>query len=233
MGCSPPKHDNTSKVIIIQEIRNKRISTVQELEIDATSFVMQGTGLISENYTITDTLSTSPYGIVQKAIHIATQQIRAIKSINKSLILQNSLNLNKFFHEIEVLKLTDHPNIVHLFEFYEDTDSYHLVTEFIEGGEFFDFIVKNNSLSETTASYFMRQLLSAMFYCHSKKIVHRDLKPENLLMDKHASDANLKIIDFGISTILDAHDNIPQQFGSTFYIAPEVFDKIYDEKCDI
>jgi serine/threonine protein kinase len=48
----------------------------------------------------------------------------------------------------------------------------------------------------------MRQLLSAVSYCHSQGIVHRDLKPENLLLDKFSANAVLKIIDFGTSTIL-------------------------------
>ena len=59
-------------------------------------------------------------------------------------------------------------------------------------------------LSEPIAAKFMRQILSAVAYCHSNNIVHRDLKPENLLLDKEAPDATVKVIDFGTSCV---HDN--------------------------
>ena len=45
----------------------------------------------------------------------------------------------------------------------------------------------------------MKQVLSAINYCHSKNIVHRDLKPENLLLDKDEINPKIKIIDFGTS----------------------------------
>mgnify|MGYP002712391611 CR=1 FL=1 len=45
----------------------------------------------------------------------------------------------------------------------------------------------------------MKQLLSAVFYCHSNNIVHRDIKPENILLASKEPDANLILIDFGFS----------------------------------
>lgn len=45
----------------------------------------------------------------------------------------------------------------------------------------------------------MKQLLSAVVYCHSRKIVHRDLKPENLLLDSNLQIDSIKVIDFGTS----------------------------------
>ena len=45
----------------------------------------------------------------------------------------------------------------------------------------------------------MKQIISAVLYCHQKGIVHRDLKPENILMEDPNSFSNLKVIDFGTS----------------------------------
>jgi len=73
---------------------------------------------------------------------------------------------NSFFAEVDILISLDHPNIVKLYEFYEDTTQYHLVTELVKGGELFDFITKSRMLSEPIAARFMRQLLSAVSYCH-------------------------------------------------------------------
>lgn len=79
----------------------------------------------------------------------------------------------------------------------------------------------------------MRQLLSAVAYCHSKNVVHRDLKPENLLLDSEDKEATLKVIDFGTSHIFDSEHKMYGSIGTPLYIAPEVLSGYYAEKCDI
>lgn len=66
---------------------------------------------------------------------------------------------------------------------------------------------------------------------HSKGIVHRDIKPENMLFEKKTK--LVKIIDFGISTKLEAKSFLNCRVGTPYYIAPEVLNKKYDQKCDI
>jgi len=78
----------------------------------------------------------------------------------------------------------------------------------------------------------MKQLLSAVAYCHNKQIVHRDLKPENLLLVKPDS-FDIKVIDFGLSRTFTPEKNMYSKMGTPFYIAPEVLKKKYNEKCDI
>ena len=79
----------------------------------------------------------------------------------------------------------------------------------------------------------MKCLLSAIVYCHKYNIVHRDLKPENLLYESSKKDANLKVIDWGTSKIADPNEVMKQKFGTPYYIAPEVLEGNYTEKCDI
>jgi calcium-dependent protein kinase len=76
-----------------------------------------------------------------------------------------------------------------------------LVTELCTGGELFDEITKRSHFSEHDAAVIIKQVLSAVSYCHSKNICHRDLKPENILLDSKATTANnsIKVIDFGAS----------------------------------
>jgi calcium-dependent protein kinase len=73
----------------------------------------------------------------------------------------------------------------------------------------------------------------AINYCHQRGIVHRDLKPENILMNKDQDDPKLTIIDFGTSGIMEPNTMLSRQFGTSYYIAPEVLQNKYNEKCDL
>lgn len=79
----------------------------------------------------------------------------------------------------------------------------------------------------------MKQVLSAISYCHSMKIVHRDLKPENLLLDSEGDQACLKVIDFGTSQTFDPNAKMHQTYGTPYYIAPEILAGDYTERCDV
>jgi len=88
-------------------------------------------------------------------------------------------------------------------------------------------------MTEATAAKIMKQILSALTYCHSSNIVHRDLKPENVLLEKNDVDATIKIIDFGTADIFDPEHKMTTKSGTPFYIAPEVIKNSYGCKCDV
>jgi serine/threonine protein kinase len=85
--------------------------------------------------------------------------------------------------EIKNLKKSrDGPNIVQLYEVFEEKEFSYLVTEIMLGGELFDRIIEKKTFSEKEARSCCRCVLSALEYMHSKRVAHRDLKPENLLL---------------------------------------------------
>ena len=73
-----------------------------------------------------------------------------------------------------------------VYELYEDTKSYFIVTEFYSGGQLNDKI-QNNMLLEgnVTICQIMKQLLQAVHYLQSQNIIHRDIKPENIMFQEH------------------------------------------------
>ena len=78
------------------------------------------------------------------------------------------------------------------------------------------------------------QLLSAIAYCHERGIAHRDLKPENILLETSNKDKpEIKVIDFGTAQAFNPSSTFKGTIGTAYYIAPEVFTKSYDQKCDI
>lgn len=101
------------------------------------------------------------------------------------------------FNEVALLKNMDHPNIVRLYELYQDDKNYFLVTEFLTGGELLDKITKQKVFTEKMAAEYMKQIMSALAYCHAEKIIHRDLKPANIMFESNDPQARIKVIDFG------------------------------------
>ena len=97
----------------------------------------------------------------------------------------------------------------------------------------FDKIIESGSFNEHQAAKVMKQLFSAVAYCHKYQIVHRDLKPENILYESKKADSNIKVIDWGTSKEVDENEILTKKQGTPYYIAPEVIKKKYNEKCDV
>lgn len=142
-------------------------------------------------------------------------------------------NQNQFTDEMEILKTLDHPNIFKIFEFYQDKNNFYLLTEYLEGGELFDYISQRKTMNEETVCIIMEQLLSAVHYLHKKNIVHRDLKPENLLLAQKGDPSLIKLIDFGTSKRFNKGEIFKVPLGTCYYVAPEVIKRQYDSKADV
>ena len=191
-------------------------------------------GDLYSNYELCNYIGKGGFGRVYKVRHKLSNQYRAMKIIQcKSSSEQHTLAINK---EINILKNLDHPNIIKVYEFYSSEKYVYIINELCTGGELFDKIVDVKHFSESVACNIMRQLLSAIAYCHEKGVIHRDLKPENILIEsseeKNKDFFNIKVIDFGTCEILKKK-KLTEQIGTSFYIAPEVLKNGYNEKCDL
>ena len=89
------------------------------------------------------------------------------------------------------------------------------------------------TFAESDCSCYMKQILSAVAYCHAHKIVHRDLKRENILFETMEEDAHLIVIDFGTSQFYNSSKVMTAKVGTPYYIAPERLGQSYNEKCHI
>jgi len=175
-------------------------------------------------YRLLKTIGKGNFAKVKLARHVLTNREVAIKVIDKKTMNQSSLN--KLFREVRIMKLLHHPNVVQLFEVIETDRTLHLVMEYANGGEVFDYLVAHGRMKEREARTKFRQILSAVQYMHQKRIVHRDLKAENLLLD---SGMNIKIADFGFSNEFTPGTKLDTFCGSPPYAAPELFQgKKYD-----
>lgn len=177
------------------------MSKYKELNISRADFVLKKGVKFQDVYTLNDVVGRGAFGSVQKCVHKRTTREAAVKILNKNKFKQKELEM--IVNEIAIIKELDHPNILKIYEAYEDKESLYIVTELIHGGELFDEISKRHNFTEQDAAVIVRQILEAMSYCHGVNIVHKDLKPENLLLQEKDNVEYVKVIDFGTAQRFD------------------------------
>lgn len=103
------------------------------------------------------------------------------------------------------------------------------------GGNLVDLIkIFKKIVNESSARKIIKQVVSAIIYCHSFHLAHRDIKAENIMFVEKSFDSIIKLIDFGFATVIDPKNKFSELMGSPFYLAPEVILGLgYNEKCDI
>ena len=238
MGCIPEKNE---KNIISSKIE---VSEEPNLEASEKGFKYTEGILVKERnidpltlYDELNMLGEGAYGKVVKVRHKVSKVLRAMKIINKDKMSLGSEEEEALINEINVVKSLDHPNIMKVYEFFNKDNSLYIISELLSGGELLDKINEAGNLNEDVSSFLMKQIFSAVDFCHQKGIIHRDLKPENILIESE-EEANkefftVKIIDFGTSGKLKNGEMFNLNVGTPLYISPEVLKNKYNEKCDM
>ncbi|XP_048266930.1 serine/arginine repetitive matrix protein 2 isoform X4 [Bombus terrestris] len=173
---------------------------------------------LKQRFDIIKKLGQGTYGKVQLGINKETGQEVAIKTIKKCKI-ETEADLIRIRREIQIMSSVQHPNIIHIYEVFENREKMVLVMEYAAGGELYDYLSERKVLTEHEARRIFRQIATAVFYCHKHKICHRDLKLENILLDQVG---NAKIADFGLSNVFDEQRLLNTFCGSPLYASPEI-----------
>ncbi len=118
-------------------------------------------------------------------------------------------------------KLLDHPHIVKLLTVDIIDGTIIMVMEYIKGTDIETLIDEEEKLSVKTSLHYFKQILSALEFAHKHKVIHRDIRPSNILIDEKN---NIKITDFGTSTLLNEKQYATTRIGSPPYMAPEQFE---------
>ncbi len=148
--------------------------------------------------------------------------------------------IDRFYHELQVLRRLHHPNIVKVFEFgFEKGFGFYMVMELLEGCGFDTYMnVNRKRPSIAKVCQLLVPVCEAMEYAHRQGVIHRDLKPDNIfLIGGHENPRDVKILDFGIAKIQDDNKSFTQTgvtMGTPQYFSPEqaVGDKL-DHRSDI
>ena len=167
----------------------------------------------------------------------------------KSIALKNltEREKNDLIREVEIISQLEHPHIIKFYETFHDKFYFHIITELCRGNNLNKRFIKfGRKMKEEYVRIIIMKILHAINYCHSFGIVHRDLKPENIVFEspndednyndeeeQDDNNSNIKIIDFGLSTLKNKTEKLHTILGTPYYMAPEVLKGEYNEKCDI
>ncbi|CAN4111391.1 unnamed protein product [Withania somnifera] len=149
--------------------------------------------------------------------------------------MTTAISIEDVRREVKILKaLSGHKHLVRFHDACEDTNNVYITMELCEGGELLDRILsRGGKYSEDDAKLIIVQILNVVAFCHLQGVVHRDLKPENFLFTSRNEDADMKLIDFGLSDFIRPDERLNDIVGSAYYVAPEVLHRSYSLEADI
>jgi serine/threonine protein kinase len=137
-------------------------------------------------------------------------------------------------NEVKIMYSLDHPNIIRLFNHFENDKHVYLVLEFATHGELYHEFKKKGRFGEKQSAKYIADLICGLDYIHTRDpmIIHRDIKLENLLV---CDEGTLKLADFGWSNFGNGNAGDRKTYcGTPDYLAPEMVNESgHTEKLDI
>mmetsp|Transcript_17562 Transcript_17562/g.21453 ORF Transcript_17562/g.21453 Transcript_17562/m.21453 type:complete len:683 (+) Transcript_17562:151-2199(+) len=152
----------------------------------------------------------------------------ALKSIHLNRV-HDLLFINELKNEIQIMKTLDHAHIAKLVETYENKGQLYMVLELCSGGDLYS----RDPYTEDQAARIINNILSAVAFMHRHDIMHRDLKYENIMFANQSPNAEVKIIDFGLSKKYMPSQILKDSVGTVYTMSPEILDGDYTNKADV
>ena len=186
-----------------------------------------------DKYEVKQKIGKGKFGLVKAGINKETKKPVAIKIKAKKNMDKSDMELTKV--EIDILKISQHPNIIKLYDVFENENYIYIIMEYCSGGDLLSYFEHYEyELPETKVCEIIHKLSMAVYYLHSYGIVHRDLKPENILMTDLTATADIRLLDFGLSKIVGNDEKCTEPYGTLSFVAPEVLQgKPYDKSVDL
>ncbi|CAJ2512946.1 Uu.00g010650.m01.CDS01 [Anthostomella pinea] len=167
-------------------------------------------------------LGKGTYGTVLLVKQRTTGRLYAQKQFKKASVVVHKKLVEQTKTERQILESVNrHPFVVKLFYAFQDHEKLYLILEYGQGGELFTHLSTEKMFPETTAAFYMGEMILALYHLHQTLgVVYRDLKPENCLLD---AQGHLLLTDFGLSKVaVDDDMSCKSILGTVEYMAPEV-----------
>ncbi|KAG9446715.1 hypothetical protein H6P81_012843 [Aristolochia fimbriata] len=162
-----------------------------------------------------------------EGIEVAWNQVRV------SDVLGNSVDMDRLFSEVILLKTLKHKNIIKFYHSWAGNNNINIITEIFTSGTLRQYRKKHKRVDLRALKNWSRQILQGLFYLHSHDppVIHRDLKCDNIFVN--GNQGEVKIGDLGLAAILRQAQSAHSVIGTPEFMAPELYEEEYNELVDI
>lgn len=187
--------------------------------------VGNASSLVFGRYLLIDRIGIGAMGRVFKARHQLMDRLVALKVV-LPICASSKHSVSRFFREMKIVGLLDHPNVVRAFDADQHEDSPYIVMEYLEGEDLEKVLRRRGMLPPQEVIDCMIQVAWGLAHAHEKGVVHRDIKPTNLFLDNTGV---VKVLDLGLGAFakvssegVGVHDT-DEGFvvGTCDYMSPE------------
>jgi eukaryotic-like serine/threonine-protein kinase len=189
--------------------------------------------VLGKRYRLLSALGTGASAHVYLAEDVSLQRHVAVKVLQPGLASDEAF-LKRFGAEARSVASLNHPHVLRVFDWGEDTDGPYLVLEYLGGGSLRDLLDRGVRLTHSQAAHLGTEVAQGLAYAHARGLVHRDIKPANLLFDE---EGRVRVADFGVARALaEAAYTEPAgaMVGTARYISPESAEgKPLDGRADV
>ncbi|MDO8879509.1 MAG: Stk1 family PASTA domain-containing Ser/Thr kinase [Coriobacteriia bacterium] len=174
--------------------------------------------VFGRRYRATEKIGTGGMADVYKSVDEVLGRTVAVKVLHARYAADPNF-VARFRQEAQAAANLSHPNIVNIYDWGRDGETYYIVMEYVNGRDLKSLITERGPLDPLKAAEYAAQVCAALGVAHGYDIIHRDIKPHNIVL---TPDGAIKVMDFGIAR---AGNTTMTQTGSVLgtaqYISPE------------
>jgi len=157
--------------------------------------------VLAERYRLLEVVGSGGMGAVYKAMHLGLNRPVALKLLHGHVASFPGAT-ERFRREAMLLARLRHPGAVLVHDFGEDASDLYIAMELLEGVTFDDLIFARTPPTSARIVTLCAQVLEVLEAAHALGIIHRDLKPSNLMLVKQGEHEQVKVLDFGLATVV-------------------------------
>ncbi|KAG5105636.1 hypothetical protein JHK82_042606 [Glycine max] len=188
------------KLASSQAPEEEQINLLKDLELKETEYMrLKRHKICVDDFDLLTIIGRGAFGEVRLCREKKSGNIYAMKKLKKSEMLSRG-QVEHVRAERNVLAEVACDCIVKLYYSFQDAEHLYLIMEYLPGGDIMTLLMREETLTETVARFYVAQSVIAIESIHKHNYIHRDIKPDNLLLDQYG---HMKLSDFGLCKPLD------------------------------